>query len=565
MYIDKKMNKNLLLLFGICMLLVTTSCTNFLSEDNKSDIVADSYYKTKDGYEKLVNSTYAQLRTLYGNSEDVWMYTAGTDVFWRGRSDNNDDKGLSSYEGLTPTNDIVNQYYKDSYHAIQIANTAVYFNDKTADSPNLKKRLGEVKFLRALFYFNLVRQFGGIALVDNRINEPVVSFKRSPADSVYSFIINQMNDALNDVPEANDPGRIDKRTVRFFLAKVYLTRGYQKFGSDSDFKQAAQYADNAINGQKPDITFKQLWFPGNGMSSGVIFSVQYSGSSIQDPASDGNIQNYFFSPYLGGEGQVDGYPYRSHTLFPDKYTFDLFSQYDTRLENTFMTKYYSRYYDYFDKNDNLGDLDVKYYYVPQWAENDTTQWRAQDPVHRDSTVIVPYDSLTPNLSFESYHGAPLPAPVKKFDDPTAVFSNDGSSHRDIILARLADAYLVSAEAYYKQGDAQTAADRINVVRKRAAESGHTSDMTITANQVDIDFILDERARELLGEYHRWFDLARTGTLVDRTKKYNRNVQQWFNQGINPFKGAGGNLKLLRPIPQTAIDLNHSEVEQNPGY
>lgn len=558
------MNKKLLLLFGICMLLVTTSCTNFLSEDNKSDIVADSYYKTKSGYQNLVNSTYAQLRTLYGKSDDVWMYTAGTDMFWRGRSSDNDDKGLSSYEGLTPTNGIVSQYYKDSYHAIQIANTAVYFNDKVEDGSNLKSQLGEVKFLRALFYFNLVRQFGGVALVENRINEPVVSFHRSSEDSVYTFIINQMNDALKDVPESNDPGRVDKRTVRFFLAKVYLTRGYEDFGSSDDFKQAAQYADAAINGQQPSVSFKQLWFPGNGMTSDVIFSVQYSGSSIQDPAEDGNVQSYFYSPYLGGEGQVDGYPYRSHTLYPDKYIFDLFGQYDSRYENTFMIKYYGRYYDYFDQNDNLGDLDVQYYYVPKWAESDTTQWRAADPAHRDSTVIVPYDSLTPNLSFESYHGAPLPAPVKKFDDPSSVFA-DASSSRDVVLARLADAYLVAAEAYYKQGDAQTAANRINVVRRRAAESGHESDMTITAGDVDIDFILDERARELLGEYHRWFDLARTGTLVERTKKYNRNVQQWFNQGINPFKGSGGGLKLLRPIPQSAIDLNHSTVEQNPGY
>ncbi len=556
------MKKNFILLFGICALLITAGCSGFLSEDNKSNIVADSYYKTKTGYEKLMNSVYAQLRTLYGKSDDVWMYCGGTDIFWRGRTQPN---GLSDYEDLTPSNDMVTQYYQDSYHAIQVANTAIYYNSRTESAPTLKTRLGEAMFLRALFYFNLVRQFGGVALVENRINKPILDFQRASADSVYTFIINQMKQALDDVPETNGGGRVDKRTIRFYLAKVYLTRGYQSFGSKDDFTQAAKYADAAINNQQLTIPFEQFWFPGNENNAGVIFAVQYSTSSIIDPKSDGNDQNYFFSPYLGGEGQAVGYPYRSHTLFPDPFLFGLYSQYDTRLEGTFMLKYYNPYYAYFNQQGSLDDVDVKYYYVPHWAINDTTTWKAADPAHRDSTIIVPYDDWAPNLGFQAYRGAPLPPPVKKFDDPKSVFSNNGSSTRNIILARLADAYLVAAEAYYKLGETATAADRINAVRTRAAAPGHASDMMITPGQIDIDLILDERARELLGEYHRWFDLVRTGTLMERDKKYNRNIQAWFTQGINPFKGVGGKFKILRPIPQSAIDLNHTTVKQNPGY
>lgn len=558
------MKKNLILLTGICTLLLTASCSNFLSEDNKSNIVADSYYKTKAGYENLINSTYAQLRTLYGQSDDVWMYCGGTDIFWRGRSDNNDEQAISTYQSLTPSNGIVTQYYQDSYHAIQVANTAIYYNSRTESAPTLKSRLGEATFLRALFYFNLVRFFGGVALVTNRINTPILNFQRTPADSVYSFIINQMQQALNDVPETNDPGRVDKRTVLFYLAKAYLARGYQSFGSKSDFTEAAKYADEAINGQALTMSFAQQWFPGNENNPDVIFSVQYSKSSMIDPSADGNDQNYFFSPYLGGEGQTQGYPYRSHTLFPDPFLFSLFSQYDTRLEATFMLNYYNRYYDFFDQNGSLNNLTVKYYYVPTWAENDTTAWKAADPAHRDSTIIIPEEDWAPDLAYDPYRGAPLPPPVKKFDDPTSVFGSNSSS-RNIILARLAEAYLVSAEAYYKSGDAATAAQRINVVRERAAEPGHETDMMITPAQVTIDLILNERARELLGEYHRWFDLTRTGTLISRDEKYNRNIQAWFNQGINPFKGANGQLKLLRPIPQSAIDLNHTTIKQNPGY
>ena len=561
---------------GICALLLTASCSNFLNEDNKSNIVADSYYKTKSGYENLVSSVYAQLRTLYSTGSDhhsayAWMYCAGTDIFWRGRSTDINEQGLSSYEALTPSNTIVTQYYLDSYHAVQVANTAIYYNSLTASAPTLKSRLGEVRFLRALFYFNLVRQFGGVALVTNRINKPILNFQRASADSVYTFIINQMQQALTEVPETNDPGRVDKRTVNFYLAKVYLARGYKSFGSKSDFSNAAKYADAAINGQQLTIPFQQQWFPGKQNTPNVIFSVQYSNSSIlQNPSSSddassyGNDQNYFFSPYLGGEGQTQGYPYRSHTLFPDPFLFSLYSQYDTRIDATFMLKYYSRYYDFFDQNGSLDKLPVKYYYVPSWAVNDTTAWKAADPANRDSTIIIPESDWTPDLAYDPYRGAPLPPPVKKFDDPTAIFGSN-SSTRNIILARLSEAYLVAAEAYYKLGDASTAAQRINAVRTRAAAAGHTSDMTITPSQVNIDLILNERARELLGEYHRWFDLTRTGTLMARDKKYNRNVQAWVNSGIDPFKGSAGKDKLLRPIPQSAIDLNHTTVQQNPGY
>ncbi|MGV3586182.1 MAG: RagB/SusD family nutrient uptake outer membrane protein, partial [Adhaeribacter sp.] len=154
--------------------------------------------------------------------------------------------------------------------------------------------------------------------------------------------------------------------------------------------------------------------------------------------------------------------------------------------------------------------------------------------------------------------------IKKFDDPKAAFGNPTST-RDIFLARLGETYLIAAEAHFKLGDNATASQRINEVRKRAAKTGTPDQMAITAADVNINFILDERARELAGEYHRWFDLKRTGTLVERTRLYNRDIRNWFNRGINPFEGAGGALKVLRPIPSRALILNEGDFAQNPGY
>ena len=78
--------------------------------------------------------------------------------------------------------------------------------------------------------------------------------------------------------------------------------------------------------------------------------------------------------------------------------------------------------------------------------------------------------------------------------------------------------------------------------------------------MSIDFILDERARELAGEYHRWMDLKRTGKLVEYAVKYNPDIVN-----ADYFKGTNGQNKILRPIPLTAINLNEAKVEQNPGY
>ena len=155
-------------------------------------------------------------------------------------------------------------------------------------------------------------------------------------------------------------------------------------------------------------------------------------------------------------------------------------------------------------------------------------------------------------------------PVRKFDDPdpttpVGTATNNLVSTRDIILARLGETYLVVAEAYFKAGNSATALARINEVRRRAG--GGTAGVIPALTTININTILDERGRELLGEYKRWFDLKRTGTLVERNVLYNPKVLN-----ANVFNGVGGNLKILRPIPQKALDLNQNkDFPQNPAY
>ncbi len=551
-------NKSTIFL-SIFVLLLAAGCNDYLDEVNQSDVVAEEFYVTEEGYESLVNTAYASLRDVYG--EEPWVFAAGTDLYVEGR--NQQPEGISEYRNLGPSEEAVAEFYTNVYAGIQRVNTAIYYNDITAPTDLLDERLGEMKFLRAFYYFLLVQQFGDVALVDERVNEVVTVFERTPAAEVYQFIVTEMEEALALVPDAaEEPGRVSKAAVQHFLAKVHLTRGYETYGSADDYTKAAQYADAAIASGSLVSSFEELFFPGNENNSEVLFSVQYSPTSILDPREDGHMQSLFFGPYLGGEGAVQGYPYRSNTLVPNMFLFDAFSENDARFEATFMIEVYERYYDYYDKNDELDDLNVATYFAPRWAVADTAEWRAADPENRAATRIRPYP-IGWEAGANSLDGT-SPG-IKKFDDPSSAFSGNGTSTRDIFLARLGETYLIAAEAYLQMGDPNTAAERINAVRVRAAKPGAEEEMMISAAEVDIDFILDERARELAGEYHRWFDLKRTGKLMERTRLYNRDIKAWFDSGVDPFLGTDGSYKILRPIPQRAIDLNEADIQQNPGY
>src|SRR5690606_30962584 len=138
----------------------------------------------------------------------------------------------------------------------------------------------------------------------------------------------------------------------------------------------------------------------------------------------------------------------------------------------------------------------------------------------------------------------------KFQDPQRIDVNYTAGSRDFIVYRLAETYLIAAEAYLMSGRPDLALPYVNAVRVRAARVGntpaetqaHQDAMKVTEADLDIDFILDELGRELLGEMKRWFDLVRTNKLVERVQKHNPEG----SANVKPFH-------MRRPIPQDQID------------
>ncbi len=532
---------------GLISFGLLTGCSGFLEEENKSTATAESFYLTQEGYESLINSTYSTLRDVY--APVPYMFIRGTDLFFG--TGQEAPLGLTAYQTLTPGTSQVGDFFQTLYQSIQVANTALHYADLTVQTDNLTTRKGEARFLRAYYYFLLVQHFGGVSIVSDMVQQPITHFDRNSAAEVYDFIIAELMQAEQEVLEnQNDFGRVTKRAVRHMLAKVYLTKGYEDFGSVSDFEKAAEYADKAIDNEPLTVNYEDVFAFQNDVNPEIIFSVQYDQSSLLN----GGRHNWDtpFGPLItgGGEGV-----FKQLRMKVTEYLWKVYGEYDSRFEGTFLNVRTSPYVGhYLDE----GGYPIDKYY-PRTAEQyaDTVAWRAADLENRADTEIIPFNDFWWHLNNQSDYPS-----LKKFD---RVQLPDVRYTHDLFVARLGETYLIAAEAYFKSGDLPTAADRINEVRRRAAMPGHEADMMIDQSQIDIDFILDERARELAGEGHRWHDLKRTGKLVERNKLYNPQVSQLYDSGSDPFMGANGNLKILRPIPLSVISLDAGEYPQNPAY
>ncbi|MBP1615528.1 MAG: glycan metabolism protein RagB [Bacteroidetes bacterium] len=561
-------------------LAILSSCSGFLDQDNRSNVPSSQFYQTTTGFASLTNSAYSTLRELYNMQPQ--LFVAGTDLYADGKSQG---VVMSQYT-FTADESIIKNFYANCFKGIQLANSVIAYGESTAESSVRAQYIDEARFLRAWYYFQLVQQFGPVALNTEMFDYAEMNHQRTSLTDVYKFIIDEFTYLVSDdsnLLERSDSGtgRANKQAAAFYLAKTYLTRGWLD-GSDyeaqeetiaqtSDFENAAKYALQAINSEIPSISIETAFDVENEENNEIFWSIQFSSASVENPVSDGSYQQAQFGSYLGGSEKprnkaIDG------SFAPSLRLQQLYTRGDARLEQTFMLEFHEAYFDYYSAPTSSSIL---YYYAPTWAtDEDIATWKANDPYGIKKNTIV--SKTIADGGIAPSNGAPATykdrrsqdygvACIKKFDDYSdASISNRSTtcSMHDVVVARLGEAYLIAAEAYLKMGKTGEAAQMINNLRKRPGtiREGYATQMTVSASDININFILDERARELAGEYVRWTDLKRTHKLVEYATQYNED-------GIleSAMKGPDGKYKTLRPIPQAAIDLNQADVEQNPGY
>ena len=467
-------------------------------------------------------------------------------------------------------------------------------------------RVAEAKVMRALALFYAVQQWGDIPmpLVETTgANKEVI---RVPAVDVYTQIITDLTAAEATLPVSSDYGRATKGVAQFLLSRVYLTRGWNfnnsLGGSSSDFTQALSYADDVIAGYPLATNYNDLFpkrvenptletnNPGtqDAKNDEIVFAVQFNENGITNALGNGGTGGDYHSVF-GGDVDVPGQVARSsfYNRYLGKFiatptTYRLYDPaMDTRHEHNWVDALYAIIdAPGFIPADGVTPIDIasgdKVIEFRPWNNPATTAAeRGLDVPGGTMPYAVlnndEYGRLESNTNFHNNRQMPL---LWKFWEPNIPYDDDEGTF-DFALFRSAEAYLLAAEAIVKgaTGGALGGADAYyNAVVDRALGANAGADpmqasipedvTSLVAKSyratgaVTIDMILDERSRELMGEYNRWYDLKRTQTLIDRAMKH------------NPWTKASGTLDThhyLRPIPQQEIDLASNELGQNPDY
>lgn len=579
----------------------TFSCKDFLEEEIVSGI-SYSHYETPEGIEGGVGAAYSYLRIHYETESNASLHQLGTDTYQDGR-DAAYRTQLNRYEATL--NSTFSELYSDHwvpyYRGINTTNTMIDAIQKIEEgmSEELKTtRTAELRFLRGLYYFYLVQTFGRIPIVTTPELNIRTDFQRAPVADVYHLVISDLRFAVENLPPTQDDyGRATKGAAQHALALVYLTRGSavtdQRGQQPTDMDSAAYLADEVILSNIYQLVpdFKDLWDINNQKNSEVIFAVQFSETQLYNNNSGNRDHLYFGMTYdlkPGMKRDVEnGRPW--NRIIPTDFTIlELFDRkHDSRFYKTFKTVWYG------NNPDNLPVWEASGGFVPDPALLGKPKFNVGDTSIWVTAEIYPEDTNFDSLyASRPYYYIPMNRQdnanffvLRKHLDPTRPGFNDEIGFRDGILFRLGETYLIAAEAYGRKGDFATAIERLNEIRKRAAykagelkpveywkvEGGDYADRfesteaellltvaDLTNEPSFVDFMLNERGREMNGELRRWWDLVRTEKLVERVQKYN--------------PGGAANIReyhMLRPIPQNHIDRldppGTPAEEQNEGY
>jgi hypothetical protein len=480
--------------------LSVAGCNQFL-EPKPTDVLApENFYRSAADAVSAVNSVYSQSQWVY-----FWIWyesdVASDDAFATPNY-GADGHQLASYT-FDPTLWSINDLWTNAYITINKANIVL---DRVPpivmDVAERNRVLGEAHYLRALMYFQLVRMFGDVPLMEHEAKSVAdAKIARTPAAQVYALIVSDLQTAMNDLPPSYsgaDLGRATSGAATSLLAKVYLNQ--------KDYNNAAKFAGQVMSSGQYSLNAR--WLDNFKISDEFvnpesIFEINY-GAPEQTPGVVGSVQTLFTLP----SGFPGGDAYGLIQVNPDLIA--LYSANDQRGNGaTYMTSPYTT------------------------ALGDVVTW-----------------------------GVPNGAAFHKWIDETDSKDMTARSWQQMpnnwIIQRYADVVLIYAEAVSSGGTATngTAEAALNQIRAR----GGISTVSGLGSAALTDSIRVERRREFAFEGQRWFDLSRWG-ILDATVKAKTLQMQALFPGETSVHGAPSN---LFPIPDGQINSN-SLLTQNTGW
>ncbi|WP_187262015.1 RagB/SusD family nutrient uptake outer membrane protein [Pontibacter beigongshangensis] len=522
-----------------------TACDDSFLEEEVLSSYSPATLRDLPGLEASLIGLYNHNSTFHSVSwAQGWIsvWQVGTDIVWPTQPQGMENP-YYDYNTLTPLDGAADHTWNWSYAMINNANVII----QNVESPDLtgiaeadKNRINaEARYFRALAYNILATAFGGVPLVTEPLSAPKTDFVRATLEEVNQVVISDLQFAAEHLPDiadlpASKHARANKYMAHQLLSEVYLRVNQPAL--------AEAQADAVINSGKFNLIKTRYGVkasqPGDPFSDMFIYGNQRR--------SQGNMEAIWVmeaeNPRDVPGGMTDnpqhrrnwGASYHSRAGMVPADSLGGRGISRMRLNNWVL-------YDLYDAGDmrnSKHNIRREFYYNdpnPQYSNIYKTKVPYQGP---DTLFIInPYITKWGHF------------------DPQDVFGY--GMWKDFILMRLGETYLLKAEAQFKQGNLAGAAESINMLRERANAP------LVAASDISLDFILDERARELIGEENRRLTLMRTGKLIDRATRLNTNIP-----GLPANRQIIGltETHLLLPIPQNEIDLNKDAViEQNPGY
>lgn len=520
----------------VLLLFLSQACSESLLNEEPYDFLSpDITLVNNSGFQSALTSLHNQARSLVsmGSSFSYLTVHFATDI---GTIGIREEKFRDYNTQLTPTTTGVNYFWEWGYlQMLPRANQIIDYAQRPAavwESENEKNAvIAEAKFFRAFTLNILTNLYGDIPIVAEIITEPKVDYKRDAREDVLEFVKADLEFASEWLPptvESGQEGRIVKAAADHLLAEVNISLGL--------YDEAIESASEVIN-------------------SGLYHLMTERFGSVKD--QPGDVYSDLFKD--GNQNRSSG---NMESIWVLQYEFLTPGGGD----KLWLRAWGVGYFNIRDPNGDLGMvLTDSLGRGVSWMRPSNhimyTIWQEDPGDMRNS----PY-----NIRRTWYYNNPASAyygqAVKYHPDLDTLWAcypqfrkieskvpaaNSGSTHSDFAIMRLAETYLLRAEAYLMKDDKQNAANDINAVRARS----HAK--PVDPNRVDLDYILDERLRELLIEEPRRLTLNRMGKTVERVRKYN---------GLPITMNSIQDHNLLLPIPQKFIDANFgNKIEQNPGY
>ena len=523
-------------LFVLGLSMTLTSCTDDLNVTPKDDdeFLSETFFQDPESYKQVLAKLYAGLY-VGGNDGDGTADIAGLGgdfssylrLLFVTQELSTDEAIIAWADGALPTlntqmwspaNEFLEGTFSRAFYHISVANE---FLRQTTDEKltargvdaNLKAEIAtfraEARFLRAFSYYNLMDLFGNVPITTE--NDPVGFFypEQKTRAEVFAFVESELKDLDNSLAasKTNEYGRVDKTAAKFLLAQVYLNA--KVYTGTERYSEAVALCSDIITGSGytfANIPYGYLFSADNnrnGAQNEVIFPIVGDGNAIR---ATGGGMSFIMHASIGGsmdaasrgmDGGWQGIRTRREfvNLFPD----------ETATADKRGTFY--------------------------------TAGQVKD--------IANVGTFTDGYAVTKY--------INKNSDGSAAQRND-IPDIDFPMFRLTDAYLMYAEATLRGaagGNVATALGYVNQIRDRADAA------PINTAQLTLDFILDERGRELFWECKRRTDLIRFGKFTGGSK-----IWQWKGGSVNGTSTES--FRDLMPIPARNIQANPT-LKQNPGY